>query len=96
MRRLFYGVAAMLVAILPFVASIASARQPLSDQQMDAVVAGFALPATTHPLMLVPGTFIPTQTGPTAAPQSLPASVLPTGQLPSFSFPSIGIPLAFP
>jgi hypothetical protein len=36
MRKLLFGLAA-----LPFLVSIASARQPLSDQQMDRVIAGF-------------------------------------------------------
>ena len=36
MRKLLFGLVA-----LPFLASIASAGQPLSDQQMDRVIAGF-------------------------------------------------------
>jgi hypothetical protein len=35
------------LAILPFLTSIASAGQRLSDQQMDKVIAGFAAPAST-------------------------------------------------
>jgi hypothetical protein len=34
------------LAVLPFLASIASAGQSLSDQQMDRVIAGFAVPVT--------------------------------------------------
>ena len=44
MRELLSG-----LAVLPFLASIASAGQPLSDPQMDEVIAGFAVPTSTTP-----------------------------------------------
>jgi len=99
MRRLFSG-----LAVLPFLASIASAGQPLSDQQMDGVVAGgiCIAPTLIYEIGLVPLVPPPPPPRCTAVlcgmPPGLTQSLPPPGPPPpppplffsSFQIPGIG------
>ncbi len=82
------------LAVLPFLAGVASAAQPLDDRQMDTVVAGTvltfinaegeALPATTHPDEVAGITYVSAPSG----------SIMPVNIVPpfTFSFPSLLFP----